>query len=355
MSTCAPAHSGPGGARALADKMQETFREHGIVRLINSGVADDLALFQAWMQAGMDGVNLMDYKGGANMRSALRQDLNVYDTGAPKEAWIHYHHEMQYVPTSPLALGFGCVQSTGREGQGDTFFAQNAKVTDSLLQTEVGRKLKDKGICYIRCLTDRDAYAAESKGHGATNDDGSESGGSTSAGVYNHWQTSFGTDVPELAEAAAREKQLQVEWAGSRSRYMKTKFYVDAFEYCPSLDKNTLFASVADDAMWFDTWPGVAEMPGMADYQSASEDERPLRITYGDDSPFSADELRTLMQAYDQHGVRVQWERGDFVCFCNYRWAHGRPAYSLEEGERRELAVMLGEAFTKVGQLEGKW
>ena len=36
------------------------------------------------------------YEGGANPRDALPEE-NVYDTGAPLPAHIHYHHEMAYI------------------------------------------------------------------------------------------------------------------------------------------------------------------------------------------------------------------------------------------------------------------
>lgn len=43
-------------------------------------------------------------------------------------------------------------------------------VTDELLLTELGQKLKERGICYHRNLTDAEGYKGESE-----------------ATVYNHW------------------------------------------------------------------------------------------------------------------------------------------------------------------------
>jgi hypothetical protein len=36
---------------------------------------------------------------------------------------------------------------------------------------------------------------------------------------------------------------------------------VSAYEYYPPLDRNLLYSSVADDSMWFDTWPRVQHLP----------------------------------------------------------------------------------------------
>ena len=47
------------------------------------------------------------------------------------------------------------------------------------MQTALGQNLREKGSCYIRCLTDAESY----KGH-------------SEASVYNHWQLSFGTEDP---------------------------------------------------------------------------------------------------------------------------------------------------------------
>lgn len=43
-------------------------------------------------------------------------------------------------------------------------------VTDEILSTELGQKLKEKGVCYQRNLTDAEAYKGEDE-----------------SSVYNHW------------------------------------------------------------------------------------------------------------------------------------------------------------------------
>jgi len=321
----------------VAARAREVFTNLGIVKLKNTGLGDNAVRMSEWIQHVAPDV--MDYKGGANMRVALEK--NVYDTGAPKEAWLQYHHEMAYLPYSPSTIGFGCLRSA--EGKGDTYFSKNDDVTARLLKTEVGKKFKERGICYIRCLTDRDAVES------------ADNEFADSRRVYNHWQTSFMTDCPEEAEAAANAKDLKVEWGGTRSRYMKTKFYTSAYEYCPHDDTNHLFASVADDSIWFDTWPGVSELPCMPTVADANEDNRPLKVTYGDDTELSLDELREFMEVYDMHGVRVPWTQGDIAVACNYRWAHGRPSFDLEDDEERELCVVLGGNFKRIGQNPNKW
>merc|ERR1711998_509438 len=115
------------------------------------------------------------------------------------------------------------------------------------------------------------------------------------------------------------------------------------------------YSSVADDSMWFDSWPGVSELPPMQSYETATENERPLKITFGDDTEMTREELELFVDVYDQFGIPINWKQGDVAVVCNYRFAHGRPKYSLEDGEERTLGVLLGSTFDRVGCRADKW
>jgi len=314
----------------LVAEMKAKYEATGLVYLKNTGLTKLQDMRKMIGVVIPDELN-MEYKGGSNWRNWI--EPNVYDTGAPKESWIHYHHEMAYVRASPSSIGF-CAKTALPDGRGATFVSDQVQVTDELMSTEFGKKLKEKGICYTRCLTDEVHYRDLAQNE---------------FDVYNHWQKSMGTEDPEVAEEVAKERGLQIEWDMTHpryGRYMKTKFYCDVYEYCPQIDKNLLFASVADHWMWFDTWPGVKLLPN---------DERPLKITYGDDSEMSREELEQFVGIYDKYGIPINWAVGDIAVMCNYRWAHGRPIFHLEEGENRELGVVLGGVFDRIGQQEGKW
>ena len=86
------------------------------------------------------------------------------------------------------------------EGVGHSFLSDNSIATNLILQTKLGQKLKEKGICYHRYLTDREYYKGKEEGQN----------------IYNHWQQSFLTEDPMEAEKIAREKQLEVEWGPNR-------------------------------------------------------------------------------------------------------------------------------------------
>lgn len=304
----------------LAQKMQQVYNDVGLVHLVNTGLTDMQLMRQLAMLVMQTQVA---YEGGSNPRGAL--EANVYEVGAPLTAWLHYHHEMAYLGSSTTQLGFLCNHALAEGGQ--TFVSDNLRATEDLLATEFGQKLKRLGLCYHRDLTDREAFI-----------------GREEIGVYNHWQKSMLTEDPEQAAAVARSKGLEVEWGPDR--LLKTRYYISAFEYFAPLDRNVLYSSVADDGMWFDAWPLVMQLPN---------DERPLKLTFGDGTEMTWEEKQLFVDVYDRYGIPINWQRGDVAVVCNYRFAHGRPAIHLKDGEQRELGVLVGDSYTRVGDLPDKW
>ena len=309
------------GGGELVEGMRATYRDTGLVLLTNTGLTDPESM-RSLARLVLD--EEMTYDGGANPRGRLTP--NVYEVGAPLSAWLHYHHEMAYVSRSASAIAFLGIH-TLPAGRGRTFVSDNIAATDALLATPFGQKLKDLGLCYHRNLTDRREYA-----------------GRVEYGVYNHWQRSFDTEDPAMAVARAEASGLDVEWGPNG--VLRTRYRSPAYEYFPRLDRNVLYASVADHAMWFDTWPLVQHLP---------DEHRPLDLTFGDGSAFTRDELQQFVDVYDAFGTPIDWNVGDVAVICNYRFAHGRPGIQLADGERRELGVVLGASFERVGVRHRRW
>lgn len=305
---------------ALSRLMNQVFDDVGLVWLRNTGLTD-LQSMRRFAKLVVE--NEMRYEGGANPRDDL--EPNVYEVGAPLTAWLHYHHEMAYVSHSTRMLGF--LGNKAVAGKGATYVSDNLQVTDAILATEFGQKLKELGLCYHRNLTDRERFRDRDP-----------------IGVYNHWQKSMLTDDPDEAMETARSRGLEVEWGPER--LLKTRYYISAFEYFPQLDRNVLYSSVADDGMWFDTWPNVMHLPFS---------KRPLALTFGDGTPMTRAEKKLFVDVYDRFGIPVDWAVGDVLIVCNYRFAHGRPGIRLDDEEERELGVLIGEAYERIGDVDGKW
>ena len=305
----------------LARRMRATYDETGFVLAVNTGLTD---LSTMRLMAKLVLADEMEYDGGANPRQRIAP--NVYEVGAPLRAWLHYHHEMAYVGRSTAAIGFLGLHALPA-GRGRTFVSDSIAATDALLASPFGQKLQRLGIAYHRNLTDRRTFA-----------------GRVEYGVYNHWQQSFDTEDPEVAVERAHAAGLETEWGPNG--LLRTRYEASAFEYFGCLDRNVLYSSVADHGMWFDTWPLVQHLP---------YEDRPLDLTFGDGSAFSRDELQQFVDVYDAFGTPIDWNVGDVAVICNYRFAHGRPGVHLADGERRELGVVLGAQFDRVGALTDRW
>ena len=101
---------------------------------------------------------------------------------------------------------------------------------------------------------------------------------------------------------------------------MLTKYYADAYEYSPNMDRNVSYANISDHFSWFDTWPGVKDL---------KPTDRPIKMTYGDDTDITWEEWQEWVKLSDDWGFPIRWKKGDAVVVCNYRFAHGRPAIHL--------------------------
>ena len=324
----------------LCQEMNEKYNDIGVIHVQNTGLTnmnDQRTLAKFIM------TDEIEYEGGANPRTRTGDLGNVYDIGAPLSAHLHYHHEMTYKSHSTESLGFLCKHAvTQRFGVGWSFVSDSVQAHDLIMETELGQKLKDKGLCFIRRMTDATAY-----------EDAKPAKNSKTAVVYNHWQKSWMTNDPIEAEQAARAQGLEVKWIhdpndiGGKPTMMETRYYKSAFEYIPKLDRNILITSIADDGEWFDSWPLIRDVP---------QDQRPMDMTFGsDDEPISLQEKQLWTDIYDYFGVPIIWSPGDVAIVCNMRFAHGRPGIDLLPGEQRELGVMLGPLFERQETKEGKW
>lgn len=314
----------------IGQEIKEKYRDTGLIHVQNTGLAD---MSQQRLLAQIVMPEQTDYEGGANPRERQADLANVYDVGAPLEAHLHYHHEMTYLSHSVESLGFLCKHAvTERPGVGWSFVSDSVQAHDLIMETELGQKLKDKGLCFVRRLTDANAYQ----------------GGRDATGIYNHWQKSWMTDDPAQAQAIAESQGLQVHWTDhpTDGLQMETRYYKSAFEYIPILDRNILVTSIADDGEWFDSWPALRDIP---------QEDRPMDMLFGDDSPISLEEKQLWTDVYDNFGIPLAWKPGDVAVLCNMRFAHGRPGIALLPGEKRELGVMLGPRFERQETIEGKW
>jgi len=240
---------------------------------------------------------------------------------------------MTYKSHSVETLGFLCKHAVNRGEVGWSFVSDSVQAHDYIMQTPLGKKLREKGLCFVRRMTDASVEVENEAEKGK---------------IYNSWQQSWMSDDPAEAQKAAEAQGLTVEWEEDpkNGRIMKTKYYKSAFEYVPSLDRNLMVTSIADDGEWFDNWPGIMDVP---------QEERPLEMFFGDDEPFTFEEKQLWTDAYDKFGVPLPWKEGDVAVFDNMLFAHGRPGINLLPGEKRELGVVLGKFYELQEHRDDKW
>jgi hypothetical protein len=85
-------------AQRLKGVLQERFADKGVFLLRDTGLTkmDPTGAAAAIIPDLLS--DATKYVGGSNFRETLAP--NVYDTGAPMSAHLHYHHEMEYVADS---------------------------------------------------------------------------------------------------------------------------------------------------------------------------------------------------------------------------------------------------------------
>ena len=212
----------------LASEMRAKYHDTGLCHVSNTGLQDmrlqrDLARILIGTET--------EYEGGANPRGRNEELGNVYDIGAPLTAALAYHHEVTYKDHSVTKLGFLCRKAVNRGQVGWSFVSDSVQAHDAIMQTDLGQKLKERGLCFVRRMTDREGKVDAA----------------ASPVVYNHWQQSWMTDDPVEAEKKARDQGLQVVWNihPELGRQMETRYYASAFEYVAELDRNLLITSIA--------------------------------------------------------------------------------------------------------------
>ena len=129
-------------AEDLTSRMKEAYEQWGVVLLRNTGLTDEAGTRgnAARMEKIADLIfpeGPEEYTGGSNFRGQVEAETNVYDTGAPHTAHLHYHHEMQYVNRSPKNITFLALAVPNNPQTGITYVSYNPSVTHDLLQVSL--------------------------------------------------------------------------------------------------------------------------------------------------------------------------------------------------------------------------
>ena len=183
----------------LKDRILEIYKDQGAVYIRKTGFNQtaDLKSVLDILQ-----LNAGTYKGGANYREPIDDTPNVYEPGIPADQDLFMHHEMEYMNESCQWISFMCLQETNPPMKGATYISHSEKVTDEMMESELGQKLKERGTCYVRKLPDRKYFL--------------DNPHISNKYVYNYWQDSMFTEDPDEAEEFAKSKGSEITWEDSK-------------------------------------------------------------------------------------------------------------------------------------------
>jgi len=288
---------------------------HGGILFRGSMAADADALGRFAADAGF---TPGDYLGGSTPRTQVRGDVYTSTDLSPLFP-IPVHNEMSYLARYPRFLLFFCVQPARRAGW--TPLADMGRVYARLLAA-----LRDRfdrlGLCYTFRLSSRHPNAAAKT-----------------------WQGSLGTVSLDEACEIARRRGLEPVW-DDRSGVLTLTSRRPATLRHPRTQVPVWFnqahvyhESYADELAHH----GRPVLAWVVRQVNARQQYVPSRfrtgytVTFGDGSPISREEIRTLREALWAETVTFDWQPGDLLLLDNLRAAHGRTPFS---GKRRILTYL---------------
>ncbi|MBX8488538.1 TauD/TfdA family dioxygenase [Pseudomonas cichorii] len=274
---------------------------HGAILFRGFGL-DSVPLFESFAEALSPGLH-----GGYGDLPKKEGGRNVYrSTPYPEREMILYHNESSHLESWPRKQWFYCELPSKVGGA-----TPLVDIRQMLLQLpgEVVEKFERKALRYIRTFT---------------------------SGVEPSWQSFFGTDKPEVAEARCREQGTAFEWLDADTLQIHT--------HCPAVIRHPVTGQAAffNQVQLHHPFCLGEEMREDL-FDMFGEGRLPRMVSYGDGTPIEDEVMALIGEAYEACAVRFQWQKGDLIMLDNMLAAHARDPYE----EPRLIAVAMGEMTTR--------
>lgn len=219
---------------------------------------------------------------------------------APPETSIYLHHEMAQTPIYPSKLFFFCEIAPDEGGatpicRSDILLEKLALFDAALVQA-----FTTKGVRYTNIMPAHD-------------DSGSGQGRS--------WRSTLGAQTREDAEKRLADLGYEWTWQSDDSLRATTPIL-------PAV-------RVLDDGRRVFFNQLIAAFRGWKD----SRNDPSKSITFGDDTPVTAENMAAAISISDEITYDVAWQAGDVALIDNFLAMHGRRPYA---GKRRVLASLIG-------------
>ncbi|MBD2385751.1 non-ribosomal peptide synthetase [Cylindrospermum sp. FACHB-282] len=234
-------------------------------------------------------------------------------TPYPADKAILFHNESSHLHQWPLKIWFYCVQPSQVGGETPIIDCRKAY---KLLQPELGEKLQQKQLMYVRNYTNS---------------------------LDVSWQNFFHTKDKAVVESYCRQFEIDFEWYDSNC--LVTRQIRPALITHPKTGDWVFFNQIQ--------LHHIAYLDGETrdSLLSLFGDERlPRNVYYGDGSPIEDSVISQINQVYQQSQTSFCWQKGDILMLDNMLVAHGRNPY---EGQRK-IVVAMGEMINSQNITRGR-
>lgn len=269
--------------------------------LINGIDITSLEKFTTVMDATTE--KFLDYVDGNSPRTKLSGKVYT-STEYDKKFSITLHNELSYSHRYPSNIYFCCIIAAPVGGE--TPIADCREVLKAM-DPELVKAVKERKVKYIRNL------------HGGK-------------GMGPSWQDTFETTDKDAVEKFCKETQTEFEWKA------------DGGIKLIQLRDGVISHPVTGEEVWFNQIdqfhpshldPDIYEI--MMVLYAGKEDELPMNVTFGDDTPVTAEMVKLIGATVDNTAVAKRWQQGDLLLLDNILVSHGRKPY---EGDRKVLVSM---------------
>lgn len=212
-------------------------------------------------------------------------------TDHPANQIIQMHNEQSYLSYWPMVASFMC-EIAAREG-GCTPIADCRNFDVDLPLTMV-EKLKRHGVTYVRNFGPESSI---------------------------RWRDSYDVESQQELEEYCDARGMRVVWNGAE----QPTVYSDLPAFRPHIDTGVecFFNNIV-----------VASPHALPERESSmlssiygDEMKFPINVTYGDGSRITAEDIRTILDAYERRTFTFDWNAKDVVIVDNMMTSHGRQAY----------------------------
>lgn len=277
-------------------QVEEDLRRHGAILFRGFGITE-AAAFERLAQSVC---TELFQENGEHPRETV--DGNVYTpTFYPADQKLLWHNENSFNHSWPSKILFCCVKAPERGGE--TPIVDSRQVI-ARLDPAVREKFMASGVTYMR---------------------------NYHAGLGLSWQEVFQVQDPLEVERQCREDRIDFDWLDGRLRTRATR---PAAVRHPQTGEETWFNQAQH-------WHVSCLDPETRQSLAAlyPEGQLPRNCYYGDGSPIQDEEMRHILDVYDELEVSFPWQRGDALLVDNLLVAHARNPYVGE----RKLLVSLGD------------